>query len=745
MTLSPRIIALSLAVVLPLPAVWADEPSLRKITAGGGELNLGKSVPGPIDVAPPAFAILEDAEGMVIAAGGKSGKGRAVAFSHGGFLLANEFVAQKSYFTVLQNALKWAASAEAPVTVGLHGSTSNLAPVLEKAGWKAEVISPGDLEKRDDIAVYCVVGQPGRGMVEADLAAIQKFLKSGGGVLVSATPWPFGNQYPEFEKFPGNVILAGSGLQFRANGYANGKRPILINRLTDDSPIRAAEELLSGNTENRANLIKDFRKGPFLRGANQEKFIAILEKLNRKTGPIIPTRKQPVELGKDPLVDAIIEAETLLNLKAEPGKMYAIPASADYPGAVPDDAVRLTKSLTIDAKYKGWATGRNAGAWQAKEMRSTGLYAPPAGVIEVTVPESVVGKGFEVTIGAYGGGLNNRKKWPRYPRLQRSVPIRETETRISNALGGLITIRVPRGADLGDQKITIKGGVAAPYFVLGKTSVEDWKNTIRKNPAPWAEMESDHIIIALTSDHIRDLEDPTAVMELWDKYLETAAEFAQLERGSYRKERLVFDRLPAAGWMHSGYPVAAHSGGDSAVAVNFEKLKAGSWGFFHEYGHNHQHNLWALPGTGETTCNLWSVYLFEKHTDKPRGETHGAMKPLRRKQVRNAYFNKDKANFKEKWNVWAALDTYLLVQEEFGWEPFKKTFAEYNTLPREQWPKGQQEINDQWVIRLSKHCGKNLAPFWRAWNLPLTKKVDEALKDLPTWENHPVAGYGKNQ
>ena len=73
------------------------------------------------------------------------------------------------------------------------------------------------------------------------------------------------------------------------------------------------------------------------------------------------------------------------------------------------------------------------------------------------------------------------------------------------------------------------------------------------------------------------------------------------------------------------------------------------------------------------------------------------------------------------------------IQEEFGWDPFKKVFAEYNVLPEAEWPKSQQEKNDQFIIRLSKACGKNLAPFWKKWNLPLTPKVDQELAGLEVW------------
>ncbi|MEM7699251.1 MAG: M60 family metallopeptidase, partial [Verrucomicrobiota bacterium] len=312
---------------------------------------------------------------------------------------------------------------------------------------------------------------------------------------------------------------------------------------------------------------------------------------------------------------------------------------------------------------------------------------------------------------------------------------------ISSGLSGLITIRVPREANYDSIEVTIEGAVKAPLYVHGETDIGLWREQIRHYPAPWAELASSRMILALPSEQIRSLSNPDAVMELWDEIIDCAAELAPVSRDNYRAERLVFDRQTAAGLMHSSYPVAAHIGSASALAVDSQGLREnGNWGFFHEYGHNHQHNLWALPGTGETTCNLWSVYIYEELIGKDRDETHNAIRPLNRRQRLNDYFASG-AQFDSKWSVWVALETYLMVQEAFGWEPFKTTFHEYNLLPKEEWPQGQQEKNDQWVIRLSRACGKNLAPFWSTWNLPLSDSVAEQLSDLPVWEDHPVARY----
>ena len=96
--------------------------------------------------------------------------------------------------------------------------------------------------------------------------------------------------------------------------------------------------------------------------------------------------------------------------------------------------------------------------------------------------------------------------------------------------------------------------------------------------------------------------------------------------------------------MHAGYPLMAIENvevvnaflGPSTTATaasyfwGLGGLNRGAmWGIFHELGHNFQSKPWGLPGTGETTCNLWSLYLMEKigvpAQGQPHSSAHGAL------------------------------------------------------------------------------------------------------------------------
>jgi len=196
-----------------------------------------------------------------------------------------------------------------------------------------------------------------------------------------------------------------------------------------------------------------------------------------------------------------------------------------------------------------------------------------------------------------------------------------------------------------------------------------------------------------------------------------------------RVERAVFDVQISAGWMHSGYPFMAH---DLSVpdVVNYTHMSEnGDWGMFHELGHNHQWMASTLPGMTETGCNFASVYLMEELVDPPN--------PRPANPDRN-YFESG-SNISD-WSVWIALDTFLVIKEEWGWDVITDTLSIYYTLPTNEIPSGDIEEFNYWVMHLSNTTGYNLAPYHAAWGFPLTQDTYDSLDHLPIWVSDPLRG-----
>ncbi len=80
-----------------------------------------------------------------------------------------------------------------------------------------------------------------------------------------------------------------------------------------------------------------------------------------------------------------------------------------------------------------------------------------------------------------------------------------------------------------------------------------------------------------------------------------------------------------------------------------------------------------------------------------------------------------------------ALSMYVQLQDAFGWEAYKKVFAEYRAASKEELPKTDDEKRDQWMVRFSKTAGRNLGPFFKAWGVPVSPKALDEIRGLPAW------------
>jgi hypothetical protein len=331
-------------------------------------------------------------------------------------------------------------------------------------------------------------------------------------------------------------------------------------------------------------------------------------------------------------------------------------------------------------------------------------------------------------IGAHTDGLWGKDIIKRHSKIYRYWSIENTTTEVANSFGGPIYASIPAGSEFGNLQITVSGAIRAPMFVLGETSDFEWIYSESDNPAPWAELVSDNFIMTVPSSEIRNLVNPSQLMNWWNSALNMEHQLYGFEPW-LRIERAVFDAQISAGWMHSGYPFMAH---DLSVpdVVNYTHMSEnGDWGMFHELGHNHQWMPSTLPGMTETGCNFASVYLMEELVDPPNP---------RPANPDRSYFESG-SNITD-WSVWIALDTFLIIKEEWGWDVITDTLSLYYTLPTDEIPSGDIEEFNYWVMHLSNTTGYNLAPYHAAWGFPLTQETYDSLDHLPIWVEDPLRG-----
>lgn len=732
-------------IVIAIGLLWAAGQSLAQKPAEDAKAIQAALLEGVREIAAPgipgplcvhgklAFPIVagklsKNYQAPVVAAA-KFGQGRVVAFGHNGYFDAATMDTADTG-TLMTNAVAWTAGRRGknPIRVATVGKPQ-LAAFFKSKGFAAADVDLKSLNgamRHGDVIVIDAAHLRD----QQTAAALLAFIKKGGGAILGSLGWGWAQLNPGkslVDDHPGNRFLAEIGIAW-ADGYFSRTGEAGYVTPPDDLSLLCLDRAIAAvvdHQEKRKTLDKDslaqaamivslaIRTLPTDGNAS----LAPLVRWAKAHGSeLVPTPKQPIRLD-DGLKRLALAVQLVEAQRLPADRVRAHPAASIFPGAVPANAKRVQRQLTLNAAVPGW--------------HSTGLYAAPGEVLEITIPADAVGKNLFVRIGCHSDKLWDLDQWRRCPEITTRVRLSEPRTRVASPFGGLVYIEMPGRNGQGDVAVGVRGAIEAPYFVLGQTTAEQWK-TIRQHPAPWAELASDRVIVSVPSQHVRDLDDPAALMEVWNQVLDACADLAAIPRTRQRPERYAADEQISAGYMHSGYPIMTHLDAAASMASR-ERLLAGNWGLFHEMGHNHQRGEWTFDGTGEVTCNLFSLYVTETvcKLDNPG---HGAVQLGEKRRKAYEAYRATGPDF-QKWqsDPFLALTMYLQLREGFGWDAYKKVFAEYRDLPDKDRPKSDAEKRDQWMVRFSRTVGRNLGPFFDAWGIPVTAAAKQSIADLPLW------------
>lgn len=532
------------------------------------------------------------------------------------------------------------------------------------------------------------------------------------------------------------LILAPRSLAQRSRGPAS--KP-----LSDQEKQQAVADLetLLNNTQAQGRVAADYVADAISvldhasRALPPEDLLDRLAQLRAyRSDALLPTASRPLR-RTDPLDRQLLTLELNALARSAPDRVTAHPAAEAFPGQVPEQAEPVTREIEIVTDRPGWMnTGiyahPNSPYWQ-----STGLYAIPGQPITVTVPDIAVDNGLSVRIGCHSDQLWRLDAWSRAPDICSRRPIQSEETQAVNAFGGLVYLETPRDWSTPPFRVAIAGAVPAPHYVHGVTPIDQWRQSIRQLPAPWAELQTDKVILTLPSEVIRDLDDPEQLMSFWDDIMDRYMELLGLPPERRRVERFVSDLQISAGYMHSGYPLMTMLD-ITTTMVDIDRIRGnrhhGVWGLFHEIGHNHQHSDWTFAGTTEVTVNLFSLYLMDKICGLPLGG-HPSVTPQARTRSMQNHFAKGSPFDQWKSSPFLALAMYMQMIERFGWEPFTQVFTQYRGLAEDERPKSDDQKRDQWLIRFSRAVQHDLGPFFHAWGVPVSDAARAAIADLPAW------------
>ncbi|MBZ3879897.1 TRPM8 channel-associated factor 2 [Sciurus carolinensis] len=670
-----------------------------------------------------AFPLGLDASLNCFLAAAHYGRGRVVLAAHEGMLCAPKME------LFLLNAVRWLAG-DQKGKIGVNTSLKDLHPLLLKHGLPCKLES----HLTGDVCVYCC-----KAYSDKEAKELQEFVAEGGGLLIGGQAWWWASQNPgrsALAAFPGNVVLNHFGLSILPRTLSPGCFPVPTPEMRSYHFRKAMSEFQTVLNHGGGNLEKSSLAKL---GADGAAFLQIpaqgvpayvslhrlLRKMLRRSGLPAVSRQNPV--ASDSCAATMLCLATEL---AHSGTDCSQLAQGLGTRTCPSRVQASEDPVTVEIN------GTNPG--DGDSWVSTGLYLLEGQNAEISLSEAAASAGLKVQIGCHTDDLTKASKLSRAPVVTHQCCMDKTQRSVSCLWGGLLYVIVPKGSQLGPVSVTIKRAVPAPYYKLGKTSLEEWRSCVQENLAPWGELATDNIILTVPTANLRALEDPAPLLRLWDEMLQAVSRLAAQPFPFRRPERIVADVQISNGWMHSGYPIMCHLESVKELIDETAMRSSGLWGPIHELGHNQQRHGWEFPPhTTEATCNLWSVYVHEMVLGIPRARAHPALSPAEREKRIKAHLAKGAPLC--DWNVWTALETYLQLQEAFGWEPFIGLFAEYQTFSG--LPKDNASKMNLWVKKFSEKVQKNLVPFFEAWGWPVQREVAESLACLPCWQENPMRVY----
>ena len=409
--------------------------------------------------------------------------------------------------------------------------------------------------------------------------------------------------------------------------------------------------------------------------------------------------------------------------------------SAHFPGAVAPPA-DSDKVYTVKINASNPAIVSFAPGGPAREP--TGAYLAPGSVVTVTVPESLVNKGYQIRVGAHSWDHSNKRGVKRLYRSSLLYSIHSCQTEVASPLGGGIYIEVPQPADAGVVEVSIKNAVRSPYFSaksFHKTTLKQWREAERKHKAPWADFQSDRFMMNVPTSWIYNLEDPVTLMENWDKAMDAMNDLMGQPRVTGRETMYVqVDLQNRNRNFATGYPTgndrydpkAEYDGNRDYYLLRGPQFAPDY--VFHERGHGYL--CVKFGGEMESTVNLHHVAVWHQKFGYSLDEAFAASRNMsdnKHRTVDNAavtwmtsfnFAGGKPMNAGEKAYQLKGHAKFVDIARLFGWKCLGDFWKSYNVdVEKGIYPGRRGYKNDEISLRLSRAAGVDLTPLLHLWGI----------------------------
>ena len=668
-----------------------------------------------------AFGVIHDGDYTPMVAGAIWGSGKIVAFGHNGYTNFNAAGAQLDTGQFYLNSVAW--------TTGLAGKNQKI--VTDSTGTRSWLLINGytdvtfsnnweNLLGNADL----LIAELGRTVSTAKQNAVSAFVQGGGGLITGGTGWGYKSLGSNLETLDGNVVLREAGLAW-TDGFRDGTTDA-TNRSTElanaSQALAFAEQVFAGasaTTAQKEEAGEAIQAVLEILPASHPLAIDIANAFASRAAAISATPTTPVS---DSLDQAVLTWESGQLQTTPVSQVTAHHTAEDVYGVIPASAPRVTQSVSLDTSNSRW--------------HATGLYAAPGEIVTVTVPSSLVNQGYTIRVNAHTDDISRRDNWERMPVVHRSFDINQTTVQVASAFGGLLFFDFgDTPPNLGSVSVTIEDAVEAPYFDLDQHTDQQWNATLRDRPAPYGVFASENLIIVLPKHQIEsaNLTEPTDLMTWWNETVQLQDDLASQAQFRTSPELINVDVQNSAGAAHAGFPIQAYEKFWGNLA-DWDTLPVeGSWGDFHELGHNHQRSWWTFSGDGEVTVNIFANYALENQSPDSTNFWAYSADPVQTIQtaISDVSGGGTYSSKSDRWSFWFQL------ADGFGWDAYRNVFADYEADAANNpsaLPTNNQAEKDQWFTRWSTEVGFNMKRFMvDTWGLSVSQSALNAVSSLPDW------------
>ncbi|MDF3129343.1 M60 family metallopeptidase [Kiritimatiellaeota bacterium B1221] len=517
------------------------------------------------------------------------------------------------------------------------------------------------------------------------------------------------------------------------------------NREQSAAELKAAATVIRKEAEALADNPTHIQKALYLIGLYDDTFGPLfLSESTRGGFPRQPAGGLELERVMFALQQGLIDhAYTSHNLQRYPS-LYegaVFETSTYFPGKVmpPEDPDVVHKVAVNASQPAAW--GSPVLGHDQPARRPTGCYVAPGSIVRIIVPPALINKGYAIRVGAHSWNLEKKKTIQRLDRVSIVYPITERETRVTHPLGGGIYLEVPYEASAGIATLYFKNVVRAPFFSarsFAPTSLEEWKNSERLHPAPWADFESDKFMMQVPSNWIYALEDPVRLMQDWDLAMDAVTElFGLPPRLPKSVLYLQVDITMRGNANYPGYPQSNYPYNplkDEKGKSNHWMVRGpqyADWTVFHEVGHAMAFTK--FRGEVEAVVNLPTVAVLNRKFNVDLNTAFGRS-VLRKEQISldqaaiqwmitenfrqgNPMNISNKPGDEVKYQH-RGYAKYVEIVNLFGWEALSRFWHSVHldymkgvTYPRNTDP------TDSRILRMSKAAGADLTPLIHFWGV----------------------------